>query len=144
MKYPGSVDIRDVILTVVTAVPLTGCPSTWNCRPGEETFDLDQPVTVADLDRLVESEVAANREAIDCEDVCRQAYEDDRGWLVGDIAACSWSIPAGEGESEQPGRVACSGDGYEYACKGRRPIGHVEDGDRTCRRPVGRALAASA
>lgn len=120
-------DIPALIASVLAGLPLAGCPSTWNCHPPSEDFNLvGADVLRADL------AVASGTEAEICERLCSQAYEREQGWYVSELEQCSHSLDSGaseEGEdTDRVGEVSCSGTGIEFYCEGRRPQGHVEQG----------------
>jgi hypothetical protein len=141
--YPARVNVRFALLTILSTIPLTGCPSTWNCDPDDEQLDVDEEVMAAVLDELVQTYGVSNRTQLECEDVCRQVYSDTRGWQTGSIDSCELTLPENPDDGT-PGHVTCTGTGYEYICEGRRPLGHVERGDEDCSDPLGRTLAAMA
>ena len=141
----AAMDVRLALLTILAVVPLTGCPSVWNCDPPEERFELDQAVTAASLDAIIEHyTIYDSWDALECETVCRHIYEQQRGWQTGSVDSCELTLPENPDGSGEPGHITCNGTGYEYFCEGRRPLGHVEGGDRDCGDPVGRTLAAMA
>jgi hypothetical protein len=138
-------DVRLALLTILSTVPLTGCPSSiWNCNPEDEQFDLDEEVLAADLDELVELYGLSGWDQLDCETVCRETYAAIREWDAGPIDSCELTLPENPDGSGMPGQVTCTGTGHEYICEGRRPLGHVERGDEDCSDPLGRTLAAMA
>jgi hypothetical protein len=137
-------DVRHAILVALAAVPLTGCPSTWNCNPDQENFELDEPVTADELDELVAGGFASSWETLECDTVCDTTYRDVRGWETNGIESCLLTLPHSEDDTGEPGRVVCSGRGLEHFCKGRRPLGHVELGDVPYPSSLGRMLAAMA
>jgi hypothetical protein len=135
-------NVRLALLAILSAAPLTGCPSTWNCNPDDEQFDIDQGVTAALLDALVEGYGASGWDKLECETVCRESYSATRGWEAGSVDSCELTLPENPDGSGTPGNVTCTGTGYEYFCEGRRPLGHVEPNDEGCSDPLGRTLAA--
>lgn len=105
----------------------SACPSTWNCDPPSETYEIDAALTQADVTEILENYGFATREEITCEIACTYAYQRDQGWVASSPAACTFSITPNPGEDAdaQIGSVQCEGTGYEYFCEGRRPLGHV-------------------
>jgi hypothetical protein len=89
-------DVRHALLVALASTPLTGCPSTWNCRPDTETFELDEPVTAAELDALIIEERHDDWASVPCESVCRRTYEALRDMFVDEIHDCSLTLPEGE------------------------------------------------
>jgi hypothetical protein len=138
------VDVRLALLTILATIPLTGCPSVWNCNPDDEQFDLDQEVTAATLDELVQTYGVSAWDQLTCEDVCRETYAANRGWEATSMDSCELTLPENPNGSGTAGQVTCTGTGHEYYCEGRRPLGHVERGDERCSDPLGRTLAAMA
>jgi hypothetical protein len=138
-------DVRLALLTILATVPLAGCPSTWNCDPPQEQFQIDDAeVSAAQLDELVAAYAVDGWDDLECQTVCRDAYQRQRGWEVGTVDSCELTLPENPDGSGEPGRVSCAGTGYEYFCEGRRPLGHVEGGDADCSDALGRTLAAMA
>jgi hypothetical protein len=86
-------DVRHALLTVLAAIPLTGCPSTWGCDPDNEKFDIDEPVTAEELDAILQSYSIASWEQIDCMTVCRETYRRVRGWETGSTDSCELTLP---------------------------------------------------
>jgi len=126
---------RLVLLTLagsLSAGSLTSCTSVWNCNPGSETFKLDEDVTAATIDEIIEGWSYEDAESIDCSTVCSVKYREAKGWETGNVKACDFELDetvdldAAE-DDDVVGHVTCKGDGYEYMCEGRRPLGHVED-----------------
>ncbi|EDM78821.1 putative lipoprotein [Plesiocystis pacifica SIR-1] len=142
-------DLHRVLLSTLAVVlvpSLTGCPTTWNCNPPEEAFDVDDPLTVEQLEALATDWGVEDWMELDCESVCSARYSDERGWTVGTTDSCELVQPTvdGDGAMVEEGHIRCSGTGYEYLCEGRRPLGYVEaelDGGAD---ELGRALVAMA
>ncbi len=105
----------------------SACPSTWNCDPPSENYEIDAALTQADVTEIIDSYGFATREEITCEIACTYAYQRDQGWVASSPTACTFSITPNPGEDAdaQIGSVQCEGTGYEYFCEGRRPLGHV-------------------
>lgn len=123
-------DMRSIIAASLAAVPLTACPSTWNCNPPEEAFD-DAWDTPAGWLRDAGVEPGATPSAEQCETVCRTAYYESRGWQASVIDDCQLSVYEDRYDDASPadrvvGQVVCEGTGIEFYCEGRRPLGHVE------------------
>jgi len=138
-------DVRHALLTILSTMPLTGCPSVWNCNPPEERFELDEPVTAAQLDEVVEFYTAYQSwDDLDCATICGHIYEQERMWQASSVDSCELTLPENPDGSGEPGHIACKGGGIQYYCEGRRPLGHVEGGDEACSDPLGRTLAAMA
>lgn len=138
-------DVRVALLTILATVPLTGCPSVWNCDPPSEKFELDEPVTAAQIDEIIQYyTIYESWDDLDCETACRHIYEQQRSWQSDSVDSCELTLPENPDGSGEPGHVTCKGTGFEYFCEGRRPLGHVEGGDQDCGDPLGRTLAAMA
>ncbi|MCE7891346.1 MAG: hypothetical protein DYH12_16885, partial [Sorangiineae bacterium PRO1] len=123
----GPMDLRAVVLACLAA-PLQGCASTFGCDPPREDFYLDLDLTNADLERMWIS--AEEAESIGCHELCERAYQKERGWEGTDIHSCTYDLDppvidtAEAAEDEVVGHVTCTGEGIEYYCMGRRPLGH--------------------
>lgn len=139
-------DLRAIVLACFAA-PLQGCPSTFGCDPPREEFYLDLDLTNADLEQMWIS--ADEVDSIGCYDLCEQAYQKVRGWEGTEVDSCTHDLDppaidtAEAAEDEVVGHVTCTGEGIEYYCMGRRPLGH------RAKRPrggtaLGRALAGFA
>ncbi|MCB9761520.1 MAG: ferritin-like domain-containing protein [Alphaproteobacteria bacterium] len=113
--------VRHAILTAVAAFGV-GCPSTWNCRPDSEDFEVDEDLTEQDIDDIMLQRDVSDPDDIDCEAACDFAYNATRGWVVSAADTCTLTL-----NEDNTGHVECAGEGIEYWCKGRRPLGHVED-----------------
>jgi len=116
----------------------SACPSTSNCDPPSETYEIDAVLTEADVVELLADWSFETREEITCEVACSYAYERDQSWVTGSTSSCTFSVAPDPGATPDAkvGSVQCQGTGYEYFCEGRRPLGHVAvDTD-------GRSLAA--
>ncbi|NVB37274.1 ferritin-like domain-containing protein [Pseudenhygromyxa sp. WMMC2535] len=149
-------EMRHAVVTALALLPLSGCPTTWNCDPPEEDFDLDEEVSAEELDELIASLIEGgdteqtSRDTIRCETVCESVYAELRGWRAFEVERCTLTLPeeGADGQdtdtTSEPGRVVCEGVGIEYYCKGRRPLGHVEGGDPDCVDALGESLAAMA
>lgn len=131
---------------MVSLLGVSGCPSTLGCDPPSEPFDLDEPVTAAEIDELIEAGYYGQTDwaSVECETVCSRTYTDVRGWEASGIDSCTLELPENPDGSGAAGRVTCSGTGYEYLCEGRRPLGHVEAGAEVRGDGLGRTLAAMA
>ena len=121
-------------VTAILLSTLAGCTAGWNCNPDEEDFDLDEELTTADLDAIVEDWGLADWDDVECDTACSYAYSESRGWQMDSTTSCTLELPVDE---DNPGSVSCTGHGYEYFCEGRRPIDHEQ-------RPVDGPLAAMA
>jgi hypothetical protein len=137
-------DVRLALLTILAAVPLTGCSSVLGCNPADEEFGVDAGVAAAMLDELVETYEVSGWDQLECEAVCRESYEATRGWHASSVDSCELTLPENPDGSGTPGNVICTGIGLEYICEGRRPLGHVERSDERCTDPLGRTLATMA
>jgi hypothetical protein len=136
-------DVRHALLSVLATVPLTGCPSVWNCHPPEENFDLDEQVTAERLDKVVLAFGVTSWDELSCEDVCSEVYEDVRGWEALEVTTCELTLPENPDGSGAAGKVVCSGRGIEYFCEGRRPLGHAEAETDDCLAAMASLEAAS-
>jgi hypothetical protein len=136
------VNLRHALLLTLATTPLSGCYAHCWFIP-EEDFDFSAQVSVAELDMLT-ARFAEYDEELSCERICEHAYERDRGWRTRDVTSCALELPSGEGEAATPGTVTCAGRGQEYFCKGRRPLGHVEDIAKPSGDALGSTLAAMA
>ena len=135
-------DVRHALLVALAATPLTGCPSTWNCSPRTERFELDEPVTAEELDALLLEGGHEDWASVPCEFVCGRTYEALNEWFPDEIRECSLTLP--DVDTGEPGEISCSGTGIEHYCRGRRPLGHVEDEVLASDGMVGRTLAQMA
>ncbi|HGG56440.1 MAG TPA: hypothetical protein ENK31_01450 [Nannocystis exedens] len=120
--------MRIQLLIATTLAALTGaCPSTWNCDPDSETFEVDAALSEADIATIINDYGYADRSEIICETACEFAYGREKGWTVQTQSACTYSIAPNPGATPEAevGSVQCEGDGLEYFCEGRRPLGHV-------------------
>ncbi len=137
-----------VLSTLALLSPLAtiGCPSTYGCDPPSEPFNIDQPVTGADIQALIDagSTTSATWSTLECSTLCREAYRRTRGWEMGGTSNCKHTLPEKLDGTGAEGNVTCSGTGYQYFCEGRRPLEHTEAGDEDCVDIVGRNLAAMA
>lgn len=141
--------VRSAVLSSLAMVPLlasSGCPSTFGCDPPSEAFDLDEPVTAAEIDAIIEAGYVdqTDWESLQCETVCREKYQEVRGWQANEISSCTLTLPENPDGSGAPGSIACSGNGIQYYCEGRRPLDHTEAGDDGHEDALGRSLAAMA
>lgn len=95
--------------------------------PKKAPFALDRPVTEADVTAVIGSAPDMQRGELECRWICREVYQREASWhaLVDD---CTMTIQPEPGATPDSviGRVKCYGTAYSYACKGRRPLGHVE------------------
>ncbi len=120
--------MRIQLLIATTLAALSGaCTSTWNCDPDTETFKVDAVLSEADVTTLVSDYGATDRSEITCDSACSYAYGRDREWSVQEQSACTLSIAPTPGATPETevGSVQCEGNGIEYFCEGRRPLGHV-------------------
>ncbi len=119
-------DLRHALLAALAAVPLTACPSTWNCKPDDEDFSVNEPISAEEIDGIVSAWGYASWDEVTCENACRDVYRRVRGWEAADIDSCELTLPDNPDGTGAAGRVVCAGRGIEYYCEGRRPLGHVE------------------
>jgi rubrerythrin len=133
-------------LALLSPLATTGCPSTYGCDPPSEQFNVNQPVTGADIQALINSgwTTSDTWNTLDCNTLCRDAYRRTRGWETGKISNCNYTLPEKLDGTGALGNVTCSGTGYQYLCEGRRPLEHTEAGDDDCVDILGRNLAAMA
>ncbi len=120
--------MRIQLLIATTLAALTGaCSSTWNCDPDSETFKVDAVLSEADVTTIINDYGHADRSEITCETACQFAYGREKGWTVREQSSCTHSIAPNPGATPETevGSVQCEGDGLEYFCEGRRPLGHV-------------------
>ncbi|MCA9708364.1 MAG: ferritin-like domain-containing protein, partial [Myxococcales bacterium] len=140
--------VRTAVLSSLALVPLLvgGCPSTYGCDPPSRQFDLDEPVTAAELDEIVAAGYIGQDDwaSLECETVCQEVHRDVTGWEANEISTCTLTLPENPDGTGTAGRVVCSGGAIEYYCEGRRPLDHAEAGDEGCEHALGRSLAAMA
>lgn len=120
--------MRIQLLIATTLAALSGaCSSTWNCDPDTETFKVDAVLSEADITSLARDYGYTERSEITCTTACSYAYSRDREWTVQEQSACTLSIAPTPGATPETevGSVQCEGDGIEYFCEGRRPLGHL-------------------
>ena len=108
------------LIGVTIAATLAGCTSTWDCDPDNEQFVVDGVLSSEDITVIVERWGLTDSSALECEDVCQYVYEETTGWYTTAISTCTMSV------SDSGGDVQCEGEGIEYYCEGRRPLGHCE------------------
>jgi hypothetical protein len=114
------------LITAAIAATLSGCTSVWNCDPDDEHFIIDEPLTAKDVTVMLERWGLSDSSALECEDVCQYIYEGTTGWYSTSVSTCTMSV------TDDGGTVQCEGEGIEYYCEGRRPLGHREaEGDDT-------------
>ncbi|MEL6342656.1 MAG: ferritin-like domain-containing protein [Myxococcota bacterium] len=131
-------DIRALILSTLT-LSAAGCwNSTFGCGdPASESFTLeDEAVTAADIQNILSGWAVASSEEIRCAQVCQEVYYRIQEWetFVDDDESCSFTLDevieasddTGLDGEEVVGSVTCEGEGVEYFCEGRRPLGHCE------------------
>lgn len=97
--------------------------------PKQEPFVLDTALTEEQVARAIEGWPEATRATVPCEALCRQLHDFNGGHRPLTVDECTHTMapePAATPEAEV-GRVQCRGMTYSYACKGRRPLGHVEE-----------------
>jgi rubrerythrin len=111
------VKVHDVMVAVLGAMSLSSC----RCATSE--FALDQPLTAAQLDEMVESWGVESVDDLTCEDICDMAYGDTVGWHVDTVDTCTLTLPESTGVD---GSIQCAGVGLESPCEGRRPLGHLQ------------------
>jgi hypothetical protein len=113
-------------LMFITLAPfIGGCGGC--CHAPNETFVVRAALSEDALAELLQGG-DMSREDLDCEKLCELVYERDRGWRM-DTAGVCWHEIARPEQVPADGivaRVRCRGEGVEYYCKGRRPLGHVE------------------
>ncbi|EDM78820.1 putative lipoprotein [Plesiocystis pacifica SIR-1] len=141
-------DLRRALLSTLAAVlapTLAGCPSTWNCHPPEEDFEVDAVLTVETLEKI-STEWGVEQGQLTCDQICSAHYQEMQGWSAGALDSCELTPPMvdEDGAVTQEGRITCAGTGYEYLCKGRRPLGYVEAQLEGGADAVGQALVAMA
>ena len=113
-------------LVFVTLAPfLSSCGR--NCHAARELFTVDVVLQEAALNELFRHR-SPIRDQLTCDELCHLVYERDRGWQTAGIDACTHILHE---QSRVPAdgvaaRVKCRGEGVEYFCKGRRPLGHIE------------------
>jgi rubrerythrin len=141
--------VRSAVLSSLALVALlasSGCPSTYGCDPPSERFDLDEPVTAAELDEIIAAGYSSQTSwaSVECETVCQHTYDEVRGWEASNIESCTLVLPENPDGTGAAGRITCKGTGIEFYCEGRRPLEHAEAGDEGCADALGRSLAAMA
>lgn len=128
-------------LAAALAVPLAGCPSTWNCNPPSEAASVDAVLDAAALDAIVAGWGLESRADIPCDVACSEAYRTERGWEISSVTSCALAFDLPEDpDASNAANVVCEGTGIEYYCEGRRPLGHVELDARDAD-PLGRHCA---
>lgn len=132
-------DIRALLLSTV-ALAATGCSTVWNCKPASEDFTLtDETVTMGDMQDTLRAWGVDASDELECWQICQTVYQNERGWESNvDQDRCDATLDAviitsddtGADEDQPVGSISCSGEGFEYFCEGRRPLGHHEIRDR--------------
>ncbi len=89
-----------------------------NCDPDSEDFELDESVTPAQLDDLLQILHPGSDDwaRLTCRDVCFDAYGRTADWQASLVEKCELDLPAND-EPSSAGRVECTGIGVEYQCK---------------------------
>jgi rubrerythrin len=144
--------IRSAVLSSLAMLPLlptSGCGGRTGCEPPRERFEIDEPVSVAQIDAAVkaDAEIASRSGAApleECRVVCDDSYRRTRRWQPIGVDSCTLTRPQGAAGSEAQGHITCSGTGIEFYCEGRRPLGHAEIDAGVGGDDLGRSLAAMA
>ncbi len=120
----------EALIVAVLAANLHGCGTC--CPPAPEVpFKIRGEIVEAWLVELLERSMISDRRTLTCDDMCELYHNNEYSDYVVDIAACDHSIvdpPPADGAA-LAATVACSGTTVKYYCKGRRPLGHVEEDD---------------
>jgi hypothetical protein len=121
--------MRIAALIFTTIAPFFVCGGTCCGRPKHESFVVRRELTEVQLAKLLERSGGYPRAELTCEGLCRMVHEDQRGWQMAEMAACDHTLaPPSSDEAAIAAKVTCTGVAQEYFCKGRRPLGFVEDG----------------
>ncbi len=116
----------EALMVVVLAPFIGGCGAC--CHPPKETFVVRAALTQDALDELMQGGWMLP-EKMDCEMLCEMVYEHDRGWKMHETRVCwhEFVKPEQVAADGIVARVRCRGEGWQFYCKGRRPLGHVEE-----------------
>lgn len=116
----------EALMVVVLAPFIGGCGAC--CHPPTETFVVRAALTQDALAELLQGG-DMTPENMDCEQLCEVVYQHDRGWQMHEARVCwhEFVKPEQVAADGIVARVRCRGEGFQFYCKGRRPLGHVEE-----------------
>ncbi|MCA9695562.1 MAG: ferritin-like domain-containing protein, partial [Myxococcales bacterium] len=118
------------LLSSTLSLFLGGCQpmsSISGCDPDSEDFTHARELTGEQVTTFAQRWGVEDPAMISCDQLCRSSYNDQRGWEATTVeASCEMQLETDMSGAVTSATISCAGEGIEYYCEGRRPLGHVE------------------